>query len=77
MKIHVVYVSLDQGGSKENLLEILSVGCSYHTPPISVRMFFGLNMLTDRWTDMISLLCIHYTQRFVMFIHSRVILQIS
>jgi len=56
-------VSLDQGGSKQNLLQILSVGCSYHTPPISVGMFFGLNLLTDIRTDMISLLCVHYIQR--------------
>jgi len=38
MEIHEMYISLDQGGSKQNLLEILSVGCSYHT----VRTFFGL-----------------------------------
>jgi len=59
MEIHVMYILLDQGGSKQNLLEILSVGCSYHT----VRMFFGLNTLRDRRTDMISLLCVHCIQR--------------
>ena len=56
-------VSLDHGGTKQNLLEILSVGCSYHTPPISVGMFFGLNTLTDGPTDMISLICVHCIQR--------------
>jgi hypothetical protein len=73
-----MYVSLDQGGSKQNLREILSVDCSYHTPPISVGTFFGLNMLTQMDGHDISTMCSLHSKRFtVMFIHNRVILQIS
>lgn len=63
-------VSLDQGDSKQNLLQILSVGLSYHTPPISVGMFFGLNTLTDRRTGMISLLCVHAFKEVYCHVHS-------